>query len=261
MSGYSWLSLPPEIRLLILEEILHQGSHGSCAAVCSEWKAFFEPLNFYRLKLKVPCLEQLGHMTTRTASLVRQIRLNVELPRYSCRSCHRYESSSGISRHISIFSAAIQKLFTVLSVWKPTDRLVLELNTFSPSDSEHWFKALDAQTNGESEQQQQETPARWHDPKHGWIDDRQVESPPAEAMERLFVPICWSLPESIPEVHAVTRLVIRRECRRQIIPSVLGVLLQKLPRLQTMAHEPWRFCRRSWKIACDNGMLKFQLFD
>jgi hypothetical protein len=261
MSGYSWALLPPEIRLLILEEVLRQGRHGSCAAVCSEWKAFFEPLNFYRLELQVPCLEQLCRMTTRTARLVREIRLNIELPRYSCLSCHSYESGSRISRHSSIFSAAIQKLFTVLSAWKPTDRLVLQLNTFSPSDSEHWFKALDAQTNGESEQQQQETPARWHDPKHGWIDGQQVKSPPAEAMQRLFAPTCWSLPESIQKVHAVTRLVIPRECRRQIIPSVLRLLLQKLPRLQTMAYEPWRFGLRSWKMLCDNGMLMFQLFD
>ncbi|KAH7170239.1 hypothetical protein EDB81DRAFT_156790 [Dactylonectria macrodidyma] len=256
MSGSPWALLPPEIRLQILEVVFRQGDRGSCAAVCSEWKAFIEPQNFYRLELQVPCLEQLGHMTTRTAGLVRQIRLNIELPRYSCRSCQWPESRSRKSQHSSIFRAAIQKLFTVLSAWKPTDRFVLELNTFSPSDSEHWFKnyciGLDAQTDGESEQQQQqEAPARWHDPKHGWIDGRQVESPSAEAMSRLFAPICLSLPESIPEVHAVTRLVIRRECRRQIIPPVLRLLLQKLPRLQTIVYEPWRACRRTWKIACD----------
>ncbi|KAK2589922.1 hypothetical protein QQS21_012402 [Conoideocrella luteorostrata] len=263
MSGSSWNLLPPEIRLQILEVVSRQGSRGSCAAVCSEWKAFIEPQNFYRLELQVPCLEQLPHMTTRTAGLVRQIRLNIELPRYSCRSCQWPESSARRSQHSAIFRASIQKLFTILSAWKTTDRFVLELNTFSPSDSEHWFKnyGLDAQTDGESEQQQQEAPTRWHDPKHGWIDGRQIESPSADAMSRLFAPICLSLPESIPEVHAVTRLVIRRECRRQIIPPVLRLLLQKLPRLQSMVYEPWRACRSTWKIACDKGMLRYQLFD
>lgn len=246
MSSSSWALLPPEIRLQILGVVSRQrGTRGSSAAVCSEWKAFIEPQNFYRLELQVPRLEQLGHMTTRTAGFVRQIRLNIELPRHTCRSCQWPESWSRQSQHSSIFRAAIQKLFTVLSAWKPTDRFVLELNTFSPSDSEHWFKnyciGLDAQTDGESEQQQQqqqqEAPARWHDPKHGWIDGRQVEIPSAQAMSRLFAPICLSLPESIPEVHAVTRLVIRRECRRQIIPAVLRLLLQKLPRLQNMVYE------------------------
>lgn len=202
-------------------------------------------------------------MTTRTASLVRQIRLNIELPRYSCRSCRYCESAVRKSQHSSIFEAAILKLFIVLSAWKPRGRLVLELNAFSPSDSEHWFKALDAQIYEESEQQQQqETLARWHDPKHSWIDGRQVEGPPAEAMEHLFAPICLGLlPGSIPEVHAVTRLVIRRECRRQVLPSILRLLVQKLPRLQHVTYEPWRYCRRGWKITCDNGMLKSQLFD
>ncbi|KLP18314.1 uncharacterized protein LW94_6195 [Fusarium fujikuroi] len=255
MSGSSWASLPPEIRLQILKEGLCQGVRGSYASVCSEWKAFIEPQNFYRLELQVSCLDQLDHMTTRTASLVHQIRLNIELPRYSCRSCQWPESSSRVSQHSAIFRAAIHKLFTALSAWKRTDALVLELNTFSPSDSEHWFKnyciGRDAQTDEESEQQQREAPGRWHDPKHGWIDGRQVESPSAKAMSRLFAPICLSLPGSIPEVHAVTQLVIRRECRRQIIPPVLRLLLQKLPRLQTMVYEPWRACRRAWKTACD----------
>jgi hypothetical protein len=172
MPGSSWALLPPEIRLQILEVVSRQEGRGSCAAVCSEWKAFIEPHNFYRLELQVPCLEQLGHMTTRTASLVRQIRLNIELPRYSCRSCEWPDSESRASQHSAIFRKAIRKLFTVLSTWKPIDRLVLELNTFSPSDSEHWFKnyciGQGARTNGESERQQQEAPSRWHDPKHGW---------------------------------------------------------------------------------------------
>lgn len=261
MSGSSWALLPPEIKLQILEVVSRQrGYRGSFAAVCSEWKTFIEPQNFYRLELQVPCLEQLPHMTTRTAGLVRQIRLNIELPRYSCRSCQWPESESRKSQHSAVFRASILKLFTNLSAWKTTDRLVLELNTFSPSDSEHWFKnycvGLDAQTDGESEQQQQEVPTRWHDPKHGWVDGRQIESPSADAMSRLFAPICLSLPKSIPEVHAVTGLVIRRECRRQIIPPVLRLLLQKLPRLQTVVYESWRFCRRGWKIACDKGKLR-----
>jgi hypothetical protein len=201
-------------------------------------------------------------MTTRTAGLVRQIRLNIELPRYSCRSCQWPESRSRKSQHSAILRASIHKLFTILSTWKATDRFVLELNAFSPSDSEHWFKkhciALGAQIDGVSEQQQQQqaAPITWHDPNHCWIDGRQIKSPSADAMSRLFAPICLSLPESIPEVNAVTWLVIRREFRRQIIPPVLRLLLQKLPRLQTVVYEPWRACRRNWKIACDEGMLR-----
>jgi hypothetical protein len=115
MSGFSWFLLPPEIRLEILKVVSRQEGRGSCAAVCSEWKAFIEPQNFYRLELRVPRIEQLDHMTTRTAGLVRRIRLNIELPRYSCRSCWSLCSESRMSRHSSIFRTALRKLFTVLS--------------------------------------------------------------------------------------------------------------------------------------------------
>lgn len=259
MSG-SWALLPPELRLQILKEVSRQKGCGSCAAVCSEWKAFLEPQNFHRLDLRVSCLEQLGHMTTRTAGLAHQIRLNIELPRYSCRSCQSSTSESRSSRHSAIFRSATQKLFTVLSAWKPTGCLALELSTFSPSDPEHWFKkyciGLGIQPDGESKQQ--EDPAGWHDPKHGWVDGRQVESLSASGLSALFEPLCFSLPESLPEVHTVTRLVIRREYRRQIIPSVLRLLLQKLPRLQTIVYEPWR---GTFKSACDRGKLRYQLFN
>lgn len=197
-------------------------------------------------------------MTTRTAGLVHQIRLNIELPRYSCRSCRFPTSELRSSRHSAIFRSATQKLFTGLSAWKPTGCLALELSTFSPSDPEHWFKkyciGLDVQPDGESEQQ--EDPAGWHDPKHGWVDGRQVESLSASGLSALFEPLCYSLPESLPEVHAVTRLVIRRECRRQIIPSVLRLLLQKLPRLQTIVYEPWR---GTFKSACDREFASMVL--
>lgn len=32
------------------------------------------------------------------------------------------------------------KLFSVLGAWQSTGRLTLELNAYSPSDLEHWFK-------------------------------------------------------------------------------------------------------------------------
>ncbi|XEU97990.1 hypothetical protein FSHL1_003277 [Fusarium sambucinum] len=71
------------------------------------------------------------------------------------------------------------------------------------------------------------------------------------AMFRLFAPTCFSFQESIPEVHAVTRLIIPRECRREITPPVLSLLLRKLPRLQTMVYEPWRSCYRFRKTGFD----------
>lgn len=127
---------------MILEEISRQNHRGwaSSAAVCKERQVFVERKNFHQLKLQASCLEELEYMATRQRDLVQYICLNIELPRYTCRCCQQMESQSWTSRHSCIIRENILKLFSVLSTWQPTGRLILELNAYSPSDSEHWFK-------------------------------------------------------------------------------------------------------------------------
>jgi len=129
---------------MILEEISRQKYCGwaFCAAVCKEWRAVIERKNFHRLTLQASCLEELKYMVIRQRDLVQYICLNIELSRYTCRSCQRTESFSCMSRHSSIIADTILKLFSVLSTWQPTGRLILELNAYSLSDSEHWFKII-----------------------------------------------------------------------------------------------------------------------
>ena len=143
-TGGSWASLPVKIRRMILEETSRQTHRGwaSCAAVCKEWLVFIERKNFRRLKLQASCPEKLKYMAIRKRDLVQYICLNIELPRYTCRCCQRTESWSRTSRHGSIIGDTMLKLFSVLSAWQPTGRLTLELNAYSPSDSERWFKKL-----------------------------------------------------------------------------------------------------------------------
>lgn len=259
----SWASLPAEIRLMILGEISRQKHRGwaSCATVCKEWQVFLEPKNFHRLQLQASCLEELEYMATRQSHLVQYICLDIELPRYTCRCCRQPESRSWTSRHSSIIRANILKLFSALSTWQPTGRLILELNAYSPSDSEHWFKnyhfGLEHEDDGDLAHQQEATTGR-HDPNHGWVNGQQVEAPRALAILRLFSPLCLSLPKKLPEVHAVTGLVIRRQIRRQISPAALRLLWERLPRLESIVYEPWHAWWRSWKIMRDKGMLLYR---
>ncbi|KAI1492990.1 hypothetical protein F5X96DRAFT_623834 [Biscogniauxia mediterranea] len=247
----SWASLPTEIRLMILEEISRQKHRGwaSCASVCKEWQVFIEQKNFYRLNLRASCLQGLRDMVVRQRHLVQYICLNIELLRYPCRSCQRTESSSQTSQHNSIVRETMHQLFSVLSTWQPTCRLILELNAYSPSDSEHWFKNYYFNLeHGHDGDLVQGATTQWHDPAHGWVDGQQVEAPGAPAILRLFSLLCISLPKSLPEVHAVTGLVIRRQLRRQICPAALRLLWERLPRLESIVYEPWRILERSWKI-------------
>ncbi|KAL7787129.1 hypothetical protein V8C37DRAFT_390738 [Trichoderma ceciliae] len=258
-TGCSWASFPVEVRLTILEEISRQKLRGwaSCAAVCKEWQVFIEQKNFRRLKLRASCIGELGRVSIRVRNLVQCIYLNIELPRYTCRFCRQTESRSCASRHSSIIRDTMLKLFHVLSTWQSTGHLILELNAYSPSDSEHWFKnyhfGLEHEDNGDLVRQQEAT-TKWHDPNHGWVNGQQVEAPRASAILRLFSPLCLSLPENLHEVHAVTGLVMRRQLRRQISLAALRFLLQRLPRLESIVYEPSRIWRRSRMIMCDEEL-------
>ncbi|ROT36879.1 hypothetical protein SODALDRAFT_281540 [Sodiomyces alkalinus F11] len=255
----SWDSLPWEIRLQILGQISrqkHRGWAASCAAVCKEWQTFVEPRNFYRLNLRVSCLEEFKHMVVRQRHLVQHVRLNIELPRYGCRACRWYASTSCMIHHSTVVGEAIQQLFSNLSTWKPTGRLVLELNAFSTSDAEHWFKfTVDHTERGYDDDRDSEKPLKrtlqWHDPRHGWVFGQQVEAPCDMAITRLFDTVCIDLPSSLPEVEVVTGFILRRELRRQILPQALEILLKRLPQLQSVVYEPWRVASRILKRACD----------
>ena len=255
VKAFPWALLPADIRLLILEKISRQKHRGwaLCAAVCKEWQVIIERKNFYQLALQVSCLDELEFLVIRQRPLVQYICLNIELPKYTCRACQR---NTMPTTHGSIFRKAILRLFAILSTWQPIGHLILELNAYSPSDSEHWFKNYCFGPGHEDTRDwtQQDRAIRWHDPKHGWVDGRQVEAPGASAILRLFSPLCLSLPRDLPEVHAVTGFVIRRQLRHELFPEVLKALWEKLPRLESIVYELWRVRRYPCPTACTYGI-------
>lgn len=250
---FPWHSLPADIRLLILDEMSGQNHHGwaPCAAVCKEWQAILEPKNFSQLALQPSCLDELETLVIRQRPLVQHICLNIDLPRYTCRTCA--QSAIMSNRRSTIFRRAILRLFSILSTWQPTGRLTLELSASSPSDSQHWFKNYCFGPGHEDARDwtQQEKAIRWHDPKHGWVDGQQVRTPDRRAILRLFTPLCWKFPQTLPVVHAVTSFCIRRQLRHELFPEVLKALWEKLPRLENIVYELWR--ARRHQISCAYG--------
>jgi hypothetical protein len=258
----SWGSLPAEIRLVIVE-LLAQEKRGlaSYARVCKEWQAVIEKKNFGRLKLRASCLDDFEHMVSRQRELVKHIWLNIELRAYTCRSCQMLESFSWKSGNNSVAREAISKLFSILSTWNPaSDGLTLEISAQSPSDSEHWFKNCyfgaddeDEDATFDSGNQLQKTASKLHDPKHGWVDGQQVAAPDEGAILRLCQEVELNFKEKLPKVHAVTRFILRRQCRRRFAPRTLGLLLDKLPRLECIVYEPWRVWGRMEQQINDMG--------
>lgn len=254
-----WGSLPTEIRLMILETIAFEKYTGwaSFASVCREWQDVLEKVNFYKMNLRVSCLDDFEHIISpQKRRLIHHICLDVELPRYFSPCCLRRHSPSGnINR---IVSDGIWKLFSLLSTWGPVDNLALEINARSPSDCEHWFKNLyfssdDVEHDEDAMLDACKTGTAFHDPQHGWMHGQQVGAPPKSAMFRLFQTIWLASKETLPRVQAVTHFIIRRQLRRYIPPAGLGLLLSRLDRLEHISYEPWAPFEDANKAFYDRG--------
>lgn len=244
----TWSALPAELRLMIIHHLM-QAKHGWAiyASVCREWQHEIERKNFRQLKLGTSCVDGLQNIV-RSRHLVKHIWLNIELRRYSCRTCRRIEGEKWQKGNAEVVREAIQKLFSILHQWQAGSELTLELSAQSPSDREHAFKNLYFGGDNENgypnvdysaSESAEITSADVQDPKHGWIDGVQVQAPESESISRIFEPIYPKFTDDLPSVHAVTKFVLRRQCRRQFELGALERLLNKLPRLESLIYEPW----------------------
>jgi hypothetical protein len=241
----TWISFPAEIRLIILATVAYQKYPGwaSLASVCREWQHVLEKVNFHTIKLRVPCLDDFEHIARpQKRGLIRHICLNVELPPYTSTCCSKRRSPS--IKISSIVSDGIWKLFSILSTWGPANDLALEINVYSLSDCEHWFKNIylssdDVEHHEDAMSDAWRAGSRYHDLQHGWMHGQQVKGPPKTAILRLFRPIRLVFQGTLPRVKAVTCLIMRRQLRRCISPSGLGLLLSSFDRLEHISYEPW----------------------
>lgn len=239
---WEWMSLPAEIRNLILAAIAQQKNPGwaSLASVSREWQQVLEIPNFHKLHLGARCLYDIEEaISSERKSMIRHICLTVELPRYKSTCCSRQSSPS--TKISATVSAAIYGLLRVLSRWEFGNDLTLELNVYSPSDSEHWFRNAYLSTDHVDSDSGDDT---WgldlhHDVQHGWVRGEQVRAPPKAAVERLFRNIVLAFKEALPEVTVVKELIIRRQLRRCLAPVGLGELIQAFTGLERFDFEPW----------------------
>jgi len=241
---------------MVLEAIAHRRHPGwaSSAAVCKEWQLFIEKRNFHQLKLQVSCLDDLERLIIRQTKLVRRVRLDIELPEYTCQCCKR---DTWGKRNSVIISDGIWKLFRILNAWGPAQSLTLELNAHSPSDSDHWFKNWYFVSDDEGNKDDasvQGADCSWHDPQHGWVNGQQVTAPPSSAILRLFQRIDLRFKEELPRVDGVTCFIIRRQLRRWLLPNDLMLVMDKLVSLQHFIYEPWRQWNRGWRGIHDKRM-------
>lgn len=284
----TWDGLPGEIRLLIFEALLQNGSKLSrFATVSREWQAEIERHNFAQIKVTPSRLADFDSMTRRNRALVGCIWFCVELDRYDCSTCAPdfvYLTLEEYSEAISTCNTdggpvheAFRDLFVVLGTWEPRGDLKLDISIYSPSDSEHWFPYLSfmpdtpSYTPGSGEMEQTMFNKTFHDPQHGWVAGYRHSAPRRAAIRKIFYsvmdeglfqidPLEYKWWDKLPLVPAVTSLLLRQQNRRRWDPLSLAHMFARFPRLQEIHYEPWR----EWdqiQECTDRGVYCLNLFE
>ncbi|KAF5984243.1 f-box domain-containing protein [Fusarium coicis] len=234
-----WHSLPTEIRCMILEALAAHHGIALFASVSNEWRTFIEQRTFSHIRIHPTCLDHLQQLNDHYRGQIKHLWLNIELNGYTCRACRKRESLTLSYSIAVILREAITRLFCILTTWR--EHLTLEFNVYCPSDSQHWFKNSYFGAPGEDKFEcQKPSDNLIHDPGHGWVQGRVTEAPPDDALRRPFGLSELRFRETLPSVNAVSKFVLRRQCRQQLNPDVIQYLCSKLPNLEEIHYELWQ---------------------
>ena len=259
---WSWGALPPELRLGILKMVAtdkHPG-WGSQAAVCREWQQVIERYNFRKLKLSPNCLGDFPCIVPRDSArrlMVQHVWLDVQLPRYAAKCYEEDADEIGYRRqeYQSIVHKAIRRLLAILSRWTREGPLTLEVNAYSPSDSQYWFQNIFLSSDTVEDMTNNlctcTTPTKllwdveraFHNSEFGTWSRSDREEAPREAGEWLFRDIPLETAH-FPRPRAVTGLVLRRQFRRSFL--VGQALVRLFPGLEAIWFEPWEPYRKTY---------------
>ncbi|KAF5022621.1 hypothetical protein F66182_5336 [Fusarium sp. NRRL 66182] len=250
-SKKSWDSLPSEIRLLIFQSLMQDGSKLAClAAVSRAWQADLERYNFTRIRLTPSRLKDFRSIIRRNQALC--------APRTGALTSEEVTAALTVSdtEHCPI-TTALQDLFSILSEWDQDGELMLDISIYSPSDAQHWFPYLTFMPDSPSDRLEGSglkpttISQGYHDPLHGWVAGFRHSAPPRAAVHKVFHSVMEEGPfdsdqsefqwwNQLPSVSAVTSILLRQQNRRRWRPSALAHMLARFPRLQAVYYEPWR---------------------
>lgn len=239
------------------------------ATVSREWQTFIESHNFGRLKLTPSCLAEFALKTNRNRHLVGYIWFCVELEEYDDPADP--ENTEILSQNnVDLVVTAISDLFENLSTWNPTptDKLLLDISIYSPSDLEYRFQELtfrpdvpdkcdlDHCLNGLILTMfNNQTGQRIHGQNSRLFPEIKGTFGLIGSEECLFEDKesesqWW---QQLPLVPAVTGILLRQQTRRQWSPFTLAEMFTRLPRLQEIHYEPWRDWIPSVPLFTDEG--------
>ena len=140
---------------------------------------------------------------------------------------------------------------------------MLDISVHSLSDWKHHFKYIRIGDDKSSEPTDTSKLDIAQDTNHGWINGEQIFVPPRESIERLFEDIemaseFWS---ELPNVKAVTSLLLRRQTRRRWEQEGLETFIKLLPHLEKIEYEPWREWNNIDQRWTDEGNCALHIFE
>lgn len=265
-----WDDWPPPARHSLLQALLKNGcSLAKLATVSREWQKVIEQHNFARIKVTLPRLADIG-LTRRCRSYINYIWLCIELKDYSSLQAYSGNSYFLSQKDLGRVTKAIQTLFTELGKWEPSGKLLLDISIHSPSDSDHLLKYLafppDIPSNEclglrNVDHLVDDAGYCWNDWSAAGKADKLIrktlssiypdDSPPsADALEREFE--WWG---HLPQVPAITSLLLRQQTRRRWLLSTLEEMLSHFPRLQEVVYEPWKLPDHGSQVDADLGKI------
>ncbi|KAL7904718.1 hypothetical protein GGI35DRAFT_484235 [Trichoderma velutinum] len=264
----SWMSLPPELRLMILErlfEFSYRSEKGDSqerkrkrcgyAAVFREWQAYFEHWSFMYLTLHQSDIAEFGKIVQASNDrqlFVKSVCLRLELPEYGCTTCNKEESPDEVRANNRLFTTAVWGLFSILSRWGDKGDVQLEISAHSPSDALHYCQELKSRIHHKATENPRYLKLRTKGKAtHGWRRGRQIDIPPGGAKLRVFghpKGLGFDLRTSsarklrtLPNAKVVIGLLIRRQFYRHFsVPKALAPMIKSLPHLESLMYEPWR---------------------
>jgi len=128
-------SLPPEIQVMILQDVSLERSTAPYAAVCRAWQYFFEEKNFRSLAIDQFDISTFREVVTpRRQQFVKHIWYRIVLPSRLDPINKYFEHPKVLWRADKRFTECIFRLWYLISRWKPENRITLELSAFSYND-------------------------------------------------------------------------------------------------------------------------------
>ena len=240
-----WHSLPAEIQTHILQNLILDGSAG-CASICRAWQEFIEKRNFAQVKVTRLRLADFD-IVYRHRHLVKHIWFSIEPSDYYCPRCGVEGLYDQHRVPAKIVRKAIRDLVLQLSIWEPSNGLVLDISIKTPrawssSNVQYGLGFVSAPKK-----------AKIIQCSH-WVHDPNLQDGAALAMNLLTKVPDPDLSHEIPKARAVTSLLLRRQTRRPWKTEVIEELLNLLPAVHEIFYEPWKGWRRMEQRRPTNAM-------